>query len=385
MDTAFPYSQHVSGKHFIGRKTECVLLGNLLSQGEHVSIYEPPKAGKTSLIQQTLFNMRMSGKTFLVGQLSCLNIRTAEAFLLRMGSTLIRMVASTPAEYGQVCRRYLDGTHFVFDEKAFAEQDSVLSLSWEMDQEDIFAMLRLPFRLAADRGEKMILILDEFQNISFTDEDGDRVLRPLAAVIKEMGASGMKDFCFIFCGSMVNAMKEIFERSILLRRYVEHVSLPPVDARDIADHVYKGFMAGGKVVNMDLLIGACNLLKCNFWYINHFAAICDSLTRGYILEPVLNDTLARLIAIHEPRFRAMVNSLTTHQVNFLRATVDGVTRFSASEIIRKYGLNSSANVKRVKDALMKKELLTFDEADNPSFLDPLFEYWVRKFYFEVAE
>ena len=64
MDTAFPYSQYVTGKNFIGRKAACVLLGNLLSQGEHVCLSEPPKTGKTSLIQQTLFGMRMSGKSF---------------------------------------------------------------------------------------------------------------------------------------------------------------------------------------------------------------------------------------------------------------------------------------------------------------------------------
>lgn len=385
MDTAFPYSQYVTGKNFIGRKADCVLLGNLLTQGEHVSIYEPPKTGKTSLIQQTLFNMRMSGNSFVVGQLSCLNIRTAEGFLTRLGSTVIRMVASTPAEYGQICRQYLDGTHFVFDAKAFADRDQVLSLSWEMDQEDILALLRLPFRIAADRGQKLILILDEFQNISFTEDDGDRLIRPLAAVIKEMAEAGQRNFCFLFCGSRVNAMKEIFERSILLRRRVEHVALSPVEEREIADHVQKGFTASGKVINRDLLLGAAKLLKSHLWYINHFAFICDAMTRGYIMEPVLVEALESLVAIHEPRFRAMVSGLTTHQVNFLKATVDGVTRFSASDIIRKYSLNSSANVKRVKDALMHKELLTFDEADTPSFQDPLFEYWVRKYYFEVAE
>ena len=57
----------------------------------------------------------------------------------------------------------------------------------------------------------------------------------------------------------------------------------------------------------------------------------------------------------------------------------------ASEVIRKYGLNSSANVKRVKDALMKKEILTFEEEDKPEFLDPLFEYWIKKYYFEIPE
>ena len=81
----------------------------------------------------------------------------------------------------------------------------------------------------------------------------------------------------------------------------------------------------------------------------------------------------------------MVCGLTTHQVNLLRATAEGNTRFSASEVIRKYGLNSSANVKRVKDALMKKEILTFDAEDQPEYLDPLFEYWIKKYYFELPE
>ena len=49
MDTLFPYSQYVTGKNFVGRKTDTTLLGNLLSQGENIVIYEPPKTGKTSL------------------------------------------------------------------------------------------------------------------------------------------------------------------------------------------------------------------------------------------------------------------------------------------------------------------------------------------------
>ena len=147
----------------------------------------------------------------------------------------------------------------------------------------------------------------------------------------------------------------------------------------------RGFLSGGKVLDKELLIGACRLFKNNLWYINNFASICDSMSRGYIMEPVLVDALGSLLSVHEPRFRAMVCGLTTHQVNLLRATAEGNVRFSASEVIRKYGLNSSANVKRVKDALMKKEILVFDEEDKPEFLDPLFEYWVKKYYFELPE
>ena len=384
MDTPFPYDKFVTGKNFIGRKSECTILSNLLSQGEHVSLYEPPKSGKTSLVQQALFSMRFTARTFTVGQFSVLNIRTVDDFLLRFGSTVVRMVASTPAEYARIVSEYLQGTHFVFDANAFADRDEVLSRGWDLDEEDVKAVFRLPFRLAADRNAPMILIIDEFQNVNET-EDGDRILRPLDAVIREENEQGRKGFSFIFSGSMVNAMKEIFEGSRLFHRHVTRVRLSSVDEREIADHVVKGFLSGGKVLDKELLVGACRLFKNNFWYINHFASICDSMSKGYIMEPVLVDALASLIAVHEPRFRAMVCGLTTHQVNLLRATVDGNVRFSASEVIRKYNLNSSANVKRVKDALMKKEILVFDEDDKPSFLDPLFEYWIKKYYFELPE
>ncbi|MBQ9193384.1 MAG: hypothetical protein IJ156_06675 [Bacteroidales bacterium] len=384
MDTPFPYDKFVTGKDFIGRKSDCTILSNLLSQGEHAVLIEPPRAGKTSLVQQALFSMRFSTKVFTVGQFSVLNIRTVDEFLLRYGSTVIRMVASTPDEYARVVERYLGGTHFVFDRNAFADRDELLSRGWDLDEDDVKAVLRLPFLLAQERSSPMLLIIDEFQNVNFT-EDGDRILRPLDEVIREEAEQGHKGFSFLFCGSMVNAMKEIFESSRLFHRRVTRVRLSQADEREIADHVVKGFLAGGKVLDKDLLIGACRLFKNNFWYINHFASICNSMSKGYIMEPVLVDALSCLISVHEPRFRAMMNGLTTFQVSLLRATVEGNTRFSASEVIRKYGLNSSANVKRVKDALMKKEILTFDDEDRPEFLDPLFEYWIKKYYFEIPE
>ena len=380
MDTAFPYSQYVSGKHFVGRRQDVTLLGNLLSQGEHVCLYEPPKTGKTSLVQQTLFSLQMAGKTLSVGQFSVLNIRTPEDFVLRLGATVLRMCASAPEEYAALVQQYLGGTHLVFDPRAYADEDQVLSAGWALDAADLEALLRFPFRLAEDRQTRMVLIVDAFENILWLD-DPDVLLRPLAAVMREMRDS--RHFSFVFCGSGVNAMASIFQGSLLFSRLVERVRLSPVEVREMADHVHRGFLTSGKVVERDLLEGACQLFKGHVWYINHFAAICDSMTRGYILEPMLVDALGCLVALHEPRFRDWMGGLTTHQVNLLRAVVDGFTRLSAAEVIQRYDLHSSANVKRVKDALMKKEILLFDANDVPSFQDPLFEYWIKKYYFEI--
>ena len=382
MDTYFPYDQYVTGKNFVGRRTDVTVLGNLLSQGEHVVLSEPPKTGKTSLVQQTLYSLRLQGVTFSVGQFSALNIRTPKAFLLRLGSTVLRMVGHTPAEYADLTARFLGGTHFIFDPVAYENEGRLLSLNWDLEEADVNALLRLPFRLAQERGDRLILIVDEFQCVTLLD-DPDAILRPLSASLKENKEN--KRFSYIFCGSGVNAMKGIFKGSLLFNRMVERMKLSPLDEMEMADHIHRGFTTAGKVVEKDLLVGACRLFKGHAWYINHFASICDGMTRGFLMESGLVDALNALIAVHEPRFLDMVSGLTTHQVNLLRATVDGVTRFSSADVIRNYGLNSSANVKRVKDALMKKEVLQFDEDEKPSIIDPLFEYWVRKFYFEIKD
>jgi hypothetical protein len=383
IDTAFPYAQYVTGKNFVGRRADVTLLGNLLGQGENVLLSEPPKSGKTSLVQQALFSMRMSGKVFTVGQFSALNIRTPEAFLLRLGNTVLRMVASAPGDYAALTEKFLGGTHFVFDPNNYTDEDKILSLNWELEAADVQAMLRFPYALAQDRGARLILIIDEFQSLNRLD-DPDVILRPMDACMREMKGNNSL-FSWVICGSGVNAMKSIFLSSQLFYRQLERVTLSPVDEREMADHVHKGFLAAGKVVEKELLQGACRLFRGHLWYINHFAAICDHMSKGYIVEQALVEALGTLVNIHEPRFNAIMADLTTHQVSFLRAVVDGVTRFSAAEVIRQYGLNSSANVKRVKDALMKKEVLVFDENDNPQIIDPLFEYWIRKYYFELKD
>lgn len=380
MDTPFPYNKYVTGKDFIGRRQDCQILGNFLRQGEHVALYGPPKSGKTSLIQQTLFNLRMAGVSFTVGQMSLLNVRTTESFLSRLGSVAIRCFASSPAEYGDLVREYLDGTHWVFDPEVFAREDRILSPGWELDEADFDAALSLPRRLAVQKGQRLILILDAFSNIDMIP-GGDRLIGRFEAELR----SREKGCSFLLCGSSCNAMREIFDVRKDFYRIVERFRMQPLDDKEIVDHVSKGFLSSGKVIDRGLLSGVCRLFRGNMWYINHFVSICDAMSKGYIMEPVLLDALSRLIAIHEPAFIATMNSLTGFQVQLLRAVVDGHTKFSTSEVVAKYGLNSSANVKRLKDALVKKEVLSFDENDQPEIIDPLFDYWVRKYYFEIHE
>ena len=381
MDTPFIYDRYVTGKSFVGRKKECDILSNLLDAGEHVVMYEPPKTGKMSVIQQTLMNMRSAGRQFVTVHVDLFNVRTLEDFLVRFGSAVLRACMTTPEQFRDAVERHLGAAHFVFDVSRFYRDGTIVSMNWSPDKEDVRLMMMLPQLLAEEKGMPFYIVIKEFQMLTWNEtcEDALLVMEEVLRVKQPKPSAS-----FIMIGSQVNAMKYIFEEKRYFYRQVVHLPVESVEEREIIDHIVKGFLYGtGKSFDRNLAMGACSLFKCHMWYLNHLAAICDSMSKGFINEGIMVDALNSMISIHEPRFLNLVNDLTDHQLSLLKAVLDGVVRLSASEVIEKYHLNSSANVRRVKDALRKKEIITFNDKDEPVVLDPLFEYWVRRYYFEM--
>ena len=382
MDTPFVYDNPVTGKNFVGRKTECNVLANLLAAGENVCLYESPKEGKMSLVQQSLYNMRASGKLFMVAYVDVFNVRTVRDFLKKFGAAVIRAAYSVPSDYAAVISRYLADTHFVYDAAQFASKGDIVCMNWDADSNDMLAMMNLPQMVAQEKGMPFYVILKDFQNVMMADGYED-LFNMMEKMFAERDRLAPVKSAFVFSGSMVNAMKFIFEERRYFYRQVNHLPLSLIDDRDAIEHVVRGFRSSGKVIERDMALGACKLFRSQMWYLNQFFSICDSMSKGFINEAILVDALNALISVHEPRFNVLVNDLTDHQLSLLKAILDGVVKFSASDVIERYRLNSSANVRRVKDALKKKEIITFNEKDEPVVSDPLFEYWVRKYYFEM--
>ena len=380
MDTPFQFAKYVTGKYFAGRRQDCVTMSNLLSQGENIVLWSPLKSGKMSAVQQTFLNMRTSGKQFIICDMDMTAIHDAGLFIRRYAGALLSSVASTKDEFEEMSARLLAGTSLVFDPVRYSDSGHVFPDSGEAGQAEINAVAHLPFALSAERDTPMVVLFREFQNID--SDAGEKFFKALESEIGAARAVGKPSCSFIFMGSRVNAMESIFQRRRFFWHLAERYTLSEISDAEISDHVMKGFVAGGKVLDRDLLQGVIRMFRNNIWYINHFFFICDSLSKGYISELTLNDALAGMISVHEPRFVSIMDDLTGFQERLLKAVLDGNVKFSTTEVIDKYRLNSSANVKRLKDALMKKEVIMFNDKDEPVIQDPLFEYWLRKFYFE---
>ena len=295
MDTPFVFNKPVTGRYFIGRKADVTILSNLLHDGENVVMYEPPKAGKDSLLQQAFFDMKLSLRQFRIVSLSLLNVRTVADFCMKLGSAVIKLYGTTTDDYARLVSEQLPGSHFVFDEQVYQTTERILSLGWDIDDDDIRAILTLPYRIARTDGRKLFVCIDDFHNVMLT-EDGDRICNLMQEVFKARTAEDRASGCYVLYGSHVNAMKEIFEHRHFFHRQIERVRLSEIDEKDIADAVNKGFLSSGKVIDRSLMLGACKLFNCNVYYINCFASICDSLSKGYMMEPVLTEALTNMLA-----------------------------------------------------------------------------------------
>ena len=105
----------------------------------------------------------------------------------------------------------------------------------------------------------------------------------------------------------------------------------------------------------------------------HSSKVCSKV----IVEQALENLIMQLSLL----FQNITDSLSTTQINFLRAILDDATKFSSKENLQAYRFGTSANVLRIKDALINKEII--DGENNKYYLlDPIYEHWLRNIYFK---
>lgn len=83
-------------------------------------------------------------------------------------------------------------------------------------------------------------------------------------------------------------------------------------------------------------------------------------------------------------FQTLTDELSKTQLNFLNAILNNASQLSSKSTINEFKLGSSANVLKIRNALIKREVIDIQLGDI-SFMDPLYKYWIKKYYFKVQK
>lgn len=130
---------------------------------------------------------------------------------------------------------------------------------------------------------------------------------------------------------------------------------PKIGTSDWIDYICSRFEATVKQISKELAERICQIVDNHSSYAQQLAWLVWIHTDKFATEQDFEAAYQDIIDQNTPLFEKQTESLTTYQMNFLRAIIDGAhNQFITQEIIHKYHLGSSANVSIVKRALVKK-------------------------------
>ena len=367
----FIFGVAASGENFTDRKNETARLLTNFRHGVNTVLISPRRWGKTSLVQKVA--ALAQSDDLRVVYLDIFSCRSDKEFYDAFASAVLRQTSSKWKEWVENAKSFLSRIRpkISFGSDSVAE----FSVSLEMDpqSDDVAEILQLPEKIAQEKGVKIVVCIDEFQQIA-EFKDSKTFQKRLRTVWQLQ-----KNVSYCLFGSKKHLMNELFEKkSLPFYKFGDAIYLQRIPATDWVDYICERFKATGKTISPELAERVCVAVECHSSYVQQLAWLIWVNTDKIATEKDFEEAYRDILAQNTPLFEKLTENLSSYQMNFLRAIIDGVRKeFSAQEVVQKYKLGSSANVAIVKRALVKKELVEIEKREV-IISDPLLKAWLKQ-------
>lgn len=373
MDLPFVYGKSAEDEFFTDREQESKSLTENLKGLNNTIIISPRRWGKTSLVNKVANEIKQD-KGYYVAQLDIFNCRTEEQFYRTYINAILKASTTKFEEFTAVIKKYLGS----FGPKITLSDDSQsyeVGLGIEFKDKDYSQdeILDLPQRLAAERGKRFIICIDEFQNVNdYADPIGFQ--RKLRAHWQHHSSVG---YCLY--GSKRHMLLDIFGNyEMPFYKFGEIMFLEKIAKKDWIPFITARFEKTGKHISGELAALIVDKVEAHPYYVQQLAQQAWLHTQSDCTEEIVNIAHESIVNQLNLLFCNLIDSLTTKQINFLHAIADGVTNFSAKKTLEKYDLGSSANIKNLRNAMLQRDLIDIIPGKSIELQDPIFTYWLKQ-------
>lgn len=367
----FIFGVATSGDNFTDREKETARLLQNFRHGVNTVLISPRRWGKTSLVQKVC-HLAQSDKLKVV-YLDIFSCRDDKDFYEAFASAVLKQTSSKLDEWLENAKMFLSRVSPKITMSTDPMTDFSISLGMNPKDENADDILQLPEKIAKKKGCNIIVCIDEFQQIG-EFKDSKTFQKRLRSVWQLQTSVS---YCLF--GSKKHLMNELFEKkSLPFYKFGDAIYLPKIGTADWVNYICGRFEATGKKISREIAEKICQMVDNHSSYVQQLAWLVWIHTGETANEQDFNAAYQDLIDQNTPLFEKQTESLTTYQMNFLRAVTDGIhTEFTAQEVLQKYNLGSSANVSIVKKALIKKELI---DVENRQVIipDPVLEVWLKR-------
>ncbi len=373
MSQTFVFGSATSNENFTDREQEAARLRMNFEHGINTILVSPRRWGKTSLVQKVAIQVNESCENIKVVCMDAFFCRCEEDFYRMFSTEMIRQTASRWEEWAGNVKQFLSRLSPRLNFGVDPVNDFSLSLDLSENLQPEQDILNLPQKIAAAKNIKIIVCIDEFQQISdFSDSKNfQKKLRSVWQL--------QNDASYCLYGSKMHFLSEIFSKpSMPFYKFGELMYLPKIDTPHWVAYICERFEKTGKNISPEIALKICESVENHSSYVQHLAWLVWSLSNESASDETFNQAYNELLNQNSTLYYRYLENLSGYQLNLLRALADGVeTELSTSSVIFKYNLGSSANVVRMRKALEQKELIDIT-GKRTLIPDPVFKKWLQR-------
>ena len=375
METPFIFGKIATEKNFTDRETETANLVQSFTSLINTIIISPRRWGKSSLVNKAAKLAMEQDRKLRICHVDLFNVRNEVHFYSLLAQKVIAATSTKWEEAVESAKSFFSHLMPKISIGSDPTNEVSIDFDWESIKQNPDEVLDLAEKIAKKKGVKIVICVDEFQNISeFTDPDYFQ---------KKLRSHWQQHQRVAYClyGSKRHMMMEVFTNSSKpFYKFGNLMFLNKIDTPCLVEFFNTRFSETGKTITEDASNLIVKLVDNHPYYAQQLAQLSWLRTKDVCDVDIVREAHAALVEQLSLLFVTITETLTTQQLNYLNALIAGEKAISSTDVMHRYQISSTTSIARSKAALIKNDILD-NKAGEISFQDPIYAYWLKSEYF----
>lgn len=377
MKTPFIFGKLALKPNFTDREADLERLLNNFESGVNTMLISPRRWGKSSLVKKATDIVQSKNSKIKVCFIDTFDVRSEYQFYQFLAEEVFKKTSTKLDEIADYIQRFMKKLLPKISYSPDNLQEISLGFDWNTFDKNASEVLDLAENIAQEKGYKIIVCIDEFQNISGFDD-------PLAFQ-KKLRSRWQKHQNVTYClyGSKRHMMMDIFtSASMPFYKFGDIMFLEKISEDNWVSFIQRQFEETNKKINEREARRIAQLVENHPYYVQQISQLSWLRTKGTCKLDMVEESHDSLMLQLSLLFQNITDSLSTTQVNFLKALIAEEVKLSSKGVLDYYNLGSSANIAQLKKALANKEIIDI-VGPKIEFTDPVYKAWLKKYYFKM--
>ncbi len=364
----FYYGSEVHDDDFCNRTDELQELKEDIASGLNVLLYAPRRFGKTSLLKKLQDDLR-DEKDIVTVYFDIFTVSSIDEFIQKYFNELAQNFETSSDKIVNLFKNILQlRPNITMDISPSSDISYGLGFSKKEQQSSLEDILNIPHLYAKKFNKKVVIILDEFQEIEQLD-----IEKKLRSVIQ----THSRDVSYLFSGSKKSILSKMFsDKNRAFYKSVKHLKIDEIKEKDWIEFITQKFSNSDKNIDEKLIKKCFDITLGYPYYMQQLMYFIWSRTAHVADEKIVQNSIRLMLERESDIYSLVWTSLTPNQKITLKYIVkNGGKNIYTNENLSNSNLSAST-LKSTLESMLKKDIID-KKGDTYSLIDPFMKYWLQ--------